>query len=427
MTSIKITISLSMTTSEQRIKITYIFTHHIRWVPFELVAKYIDKHKFEIDYIILNEGDPMVSFLNQMQIPCTVASYKDYANTPEIVKFIYEHLIRNKTDIVHTHWFAGSLAGMQAAYYAHVPVRIFTREHPSIKYYTRHAPSKHRLIWDCATNVISVTNTSKQGMIEDGIPENKITYIPTGFDISEFENVDNSRVEKLRSKYLGNHRGPVIGVAARYVKWKGIEYVIEAHKQVLAAYPDAILVLSGTHTDRASLEEEIRNARKEDIVAPRYEDVISIIDKLSQLPEHSYIEIPFEEDLFALFRLFDVFVHVPTDPIQETFGQVYVEAMLSKVPSVITLSGSASDHAIHQENAWVVDYQNSDQIAQGILALLNDSHLREAIIRNAFLSAQQYDIKNHIQKLEEFYVCELQKRRNKNFNPSSIERLTEIS
>jgi glycosyltransferase involved in cell wall biosynthesis len=400
-----------MAIAEQRIKITYIFTHHIRWVPFELVAKCIDKSKFAIDYIILNEGDPMISFLSQIDVPCTVASYQDYSNTPEIVKFIYDHLIGNKTDIVHTHWFAGSLAGMQAAYYAHIPVRIFTREHPSIKYYSRHAPSKHRLIWECATNIIGVTNTSKQGMIEDGIPAHKITIIPTGFDISEFENVDSSRIDKLRSKYLANHHGPVIGVAARYVRWKGVEYVIEAHKQVLEAYPNAMLVLSGTHTNRANLEEQIRNARKEDIVAPQYEEIISITDKLAQLPEHSYIEIPFEEDLFALFRLFDIFVHVPTDSIQETFGQVYVEAMLSRVPSVITLAGSALDHAVHKENAWVVDYKNSAQIAQGILALLSDSCLRETIVNNAFLSAKRYDIKNHIQQLEDFYVCELEKRR----------------
>ena len=400
-----------MAIEQQRIKITYIFTHHIRWVPFELVAKYIDKSKFAIDYVILNEGDPMISFLSQMHIPCTVTSYQDYSNTSEIVKFIYEHLLRNKTDIVQTHWFAGSLAGMQAAYYAHVPVRIFSREHPSIKYYSRHAQSKHRLIWDCATNIIGASNSCKQGMIEDGIPEDKITVIPMGFEISEFENVDTSRIDKLRAKYLGNRHGPVIGVAARYISWKGVEYVIEAHKKVLETHPNAILVLSGTHVNRARFEEQKRTARKEDIVAPQYEEIISITDKLSQLPEHSYIEIPFEEDLFALFRLFDVFVHVPIASYLESFGLVYIEAMLSKVPSVITLAGSALDHAVHKENAWVVDYKNSDQIAQGILALLSDSRLRETIINNAFLCAQRYDIKKHIQRLEEFYVCELQKIR----------------
>ncbi len=396
----------------QKIKITYIFTHHIRWVPFELVAKHIDKSQFAIDYVILNQEDPIISFLNQLNIPCTVTSYGDYSNTPEVVKFLYEHLIKNQTDIVQTHWFAGSLAGMQAAYYAQVPVRIFHREHPSIKYYTRHAPSKHRLIWDCATNIISATNSCKQGMIEDGIPEQKITVIPTGFDASEFKNVDSTRIDRLRSKYLPHHHGPIIGVAARYVKWKGVEYAIEAHKKVLETYPNAILVLSGNHINRAELEEKMRNARKEDIVAPQYQDIISITEKLSQLPDHSYIEIPFEEDLFALFRLFDVFVHVPTDSIQETFGQVYVEAMFSKVPSVITLAGSALDHAVHKENAWVVDYKNSDQITQGILALLGDSVLRENIIDNAFWCAQQYDIKNHIQRLEEFYVSEFQNRTN---------------
>ncbi|MEG4810811.1 glycosyltransferase family 4 protein [Microcoleus sp. F8-D3] len=399
-----------MTIAEQRIKITYIFTHHIRWVPFELVAKCIDKSKFAIDYIILNEGDPMISFLSQIDVPCTVTSYQDYSNTPEIVKFIYEHLIANQTDIVQTHWFAGSLAGMQAAYYARVPVRIFSREHPSIKYYSRHAPSKHRLIWECATHIIGATNSCKQGMIEDGIPEAKITVIPFGFDISEFENVETSRIEQLRSKYLPNHHGPVIGVAARYVRWKGIEYVIEAHQKVLETYPNAILVLSGTHTNRLNLEKQILNARKEDIVAPQYEDIISITDKLSQLPEHSYVEIPFEEDLFALFKLFDVFVHAPTNPFQETFGLVYVEAMLSRVPSVITLAGCALDHAVHKENAWVVDYKNSEEIARGILALLSDSRLRKTIVNNAFVCAQQYNIKNHIQQLEDFYIRELQNR-----------------
>lgn len=397
--------------AQHKIKVTCIFTHPIRWVPFELVAKYIDKSKFDVDYVILNEGDPMIACLKELNIRHTVTSYPDYSNTPEMVKFLYEHLIENQTDIVHTHWFAGSLAGMQAAYYAQVPVRIFTREHPSIKYYTRHAASKHRLIWECATNVIAVTNKSKQGMIEDGIPENMITLIPTGFNVSEYENVETSRIEQLRAKYLGNHQGPVIGVAARYVRWKGVEYVIEAHKKVLEAYPNAMLVLSGTTTDRTNLDEKIRNARKEDIVAPQYDDVIHITEKLSELPTHTYIEIPFEPDLFALFKLFDVFVHAPIDSIQETFGQVYVDAMLSRVPSVITLAGSAWDHAVDKKNAWVVDYKNSDQIAEGILALLRDTRLRKKIIHNAFLCAQQYDIKNHIQRLEEFYVCQLQNRR----------------
>mgnify|MGYP003338524330 CR=1 FL=1 len=75
---------------DEKIKITYVFTHHIRWVPFELNAKYIDKNRFDIDYVILGENDPIIHFLREMNIPCEVTSFNDYKNTPEAVKFVYE-------------------------------------------------------------------------------------------------------------------------------------------------------------------------------------------------------------------------------------------------------------------------------------------------------------------------------------------------
>jgi glycosyltransferase involved in cell wall biosynthesis len=394
---------------DQRIKITIIFTHHIRWVPFELFATHIDKRRFDVDYVILGEADLMVSFLLEMGIPVVTTTFDDYNKSPEAVEFVYDHLMRRRPDIVQTHWFAGSLIGMQAAYYANIPVRIFHREHPPLRYYNRHPASKHQLIWDCATHLIAVTATSKAGMVEDGIPADKITVIPTGFNIHEFSNVQPAMVERLKQKYLNTdqlkQRGPVIGVAARYVKWKGIEYIIHAFKKVLAEHPQALLVLSGGHVDRALVMAKMKAASSADVVAHQYDDILSIYDCLSELPDESYLEIPFEQDLYALFKLFDVFVHVPIDSVQETFGQVYVEAMLARIPSVITLSGSAIDHAVHRDNAWIVDYANSDQIAEGILTLLSDHSLRDTIIKNAFACAQErYEITKQTHTLEEFYV-----------------------
>lgn len=394
--------------SQRKLKVTYVLTHHIRWLPFELVATLIDKTRFDVDYVILGLNDPIIEFLRRSDIPCISYDFSDYSGTPEAVKFVYDHLIRTKSDIVQTHWFAGSLVGIQAAYYANVPVRIFHREHPPLRYYSRHPLSKHKLIWDCATHIVAVTTKSKLGMMEDGISADKISVIPTGFDVEEFQDVNPARVALLRDKYLGSeaHSGryPVIGVAARYVKWKGVEYVIDAFLKILEHYPDALLVLSGTHIDRTTLADRIKTATSQDIVAPLYLEAASIIERTSQLPADSFIEIPFEDDLHALFRLFDVFVHAPTDDVQETFGQVYVEAMLSKVPSVVTLSGSALDHAVHRETAWVVDYKQADQIAAGILALLDDSDLRQSIVQKAYSCAcERYSIAGHIKTLENLY------------------------
>ena len=395
----------------RKIKLTYIFTHHIRWVQFEWVAKYSDRSLFEIDYLILNQDDPMIDFLKGMNIPYKTTSFNDYQNTPEVVKFIYDHLIANKTDIVHTRWFAGHITGLQAAYYANVPVRVYTREHPGIKW-KRHERSKYELIWEFATNAIAVTDHVKAGMISDGVPPEKITKIPSGFDLQEYENIDPQRIKKLRDKYLKNQNGPVIGVAARYVQWKGIEYTIEAFKQVRKAYPNALLVLAGTHTDTANIKEQFQKITKDSINAPPSDDAMNIVKKLTELPADSYVEIYFEEDLFALFRLFDIFVHVPISPIREAFGQVYVDVMLSRVPSVITLSGIVHEYARHQENAWIVDYKNSEQIAEGILALLGDNSLREKIATNAFASASNYSIQNKMRALEGLYLEQFMKNTN---------------
>lgn len=95
---------------KRKIKLTYIFTHHIRWVQFEWVAKYSDRSLFEIDYLILNQDDPMIDFLKENNIPYKTTCFNDYKNTPEVVKFIYDHLVANQTDIVHTRWFAGQIA-----------------------------------------------------------------------------------------------------------------------------------------------------------------------------------------------------------------------------------------------------------------------------------------------------------------------------
>ena len=395
----------------RKIKLTYIFTHHIRWVQFEWVAKYSDRSKFDIDYVILNQEDPMVDFLKEMDIPYKTTSFNDYQKTPETVKFIYDHLIANQTDIVHTRWFAGHITGLQAAYYANVPVRVYTREHPGIQW-KRHARSKYELIWEFATNAIAVTDHVKAGMLNDGVPEHKITKIPSGFDLTEYENIAPQRIAKLKEKYLKNHTSPVIGVAARYVEWKGIEYTIEAFKTVRKSYPNALLVLAGTHTDTANIKEQFQNITKDSINSPPSAEVMNIVNKLSELPTDSYVEIYFEEDLFALFHLFDIFVHVPISPTREAFGQVYVDAMLSGLPCVVTLSGIIHEYAKHQENAWVVDYQNSEQIAEGVLALLGNKSLREKIAANGLASAKNYSIQNKMQALEGLYLQQFLKNTN---------------
>src|SRR6185295_19908794 len=98
-------------------------------------------------------------------------------------------------------------------------------------------------------------------------------------------------------------------------------------------------------------------------------------------PEKSFIEIRFENNIFALYKLFDVFVHTPIDEYAEAFGQTYVEALASGVPAIFTLSGIACDFVQHEKNAWVVPYKDSGKIVTAMNALLNDESLKANLVR----------------------------------------------
>lgn len=366
-----------------KIKLTYIIGLNHRWVAFEWIAQNIDHAKFDLDFILLNEKKPpLAAFLEKINIPYKLIPYQHFTDNPATIHAIVQHLKANKTAIVHTH-FAGDIHGLTAAVEANIPVRIHTRHHAGRSQWL----SKHWVITRdpeklaLSTKVIAINQKAKQRLLAEGIHEDKIAVVYHGFNLSDFKNIGSDRIENLRLKYQIQQKSPIIGVVSRYIEIKGIEYTIRAYKKVLQKHPNALLILAGAYGPYAK---EIKQT-------------------LTELPQNSYLEIHFEEDLFALFQLFDIFVHVPITPDVEAYGQVYVEAMLSKIPSVITVSGLAHDYAEHKKNCWVVDYKNSEQIKEGILELLENHSLRQTIIQNAQTCAKQYNLKRMITDLEELY------------------------
>ena len=166
------------------------------------------------------------------------------------------------------------------------------------------------------------------------------------------------------------------------MKLKGIQYTIEAFKKLLKKFPDALLILANAY-----------GAYKGEIM-----------HKLKSIPEENYRIIPFEKDLFSLYRLFDVFVHVPINKNIEAFGQTYVEALASGVPSVFTLSGIAREFVRHKQNAMVVPFRDSESIYCAITEILQNVAIRENIVKNGFVSVNRFSLDNMIEKLERLYL-----------------------
>jgi glycosyltransferase involved in cell wall biosynthesis len=250
--------------------------------------------------------------------------------------------------------------------------------------YFPHVVKYDHMINYFSTKIIAVSENIRTILIEkENVQSKKINVIYHGFDLSNFDNVNTSCVIELQKKYSITPNMFVVGMISRYTHWKGIQYVIPAFKKLLKEFPQAVLVLANASGD--------------------YE--IEIKSLLKNLPEGSYREILFEKDSPSLFKMFNVFVHVPIDDHSEAFGQVYVEALAAKCPSIFTISGIAKEFIIPDKNSIVVPFCNSEAIYFAMKNQLLDPTKSESLVLNGFNDVhKQFAIEIMIDKTLEYYA-----------------------
>lgn len=369
-----------------RQKVVYILSQVDKAVAFEWIVEEIDKKKFELIFILINDrfDTPFSRFLKSKKVEFYTYPLKTKLYYPITALKLAFRLKSLGKIIVHAHLFEGGLIGLTAAKLAGVKTRIFTRHHStSHQEYFPKAVKYDKLNNFLATKIIAISNNVKQVLIEnENVNPEKIEVVEHCFRLKNFKIVSDENVIVLRGKHKLPANKITIGTISRYVELKGVEYVIEAFKAIHSKYPNTHLLLANS--------------------GGNYEAVIK--ERLSQLPSDSYTEIKFEPNLYALYHLMDIFCHVPINSKVEAFGQTYVEALASGIPSIYTLSGIANDFIVDQENALLVDYRNSEQIKEAIELLIEDNELKNKLISNGLESVQRFELSIMIKKLSRLYL-----------------------
>jgi len=369
-----------------RTKVTYILSGIDKAMAFEWVAQNINQNEFELSFIILNQRD---SYMHKWLISEGITSFflhhRGKRDFPKNFLKMLQILRKLKPDIVHTHLFDANLIGLTAAKILGIKKRIYTRHHATFHHqYFPKAVKYDKWCNKIATHIVAISENVKNVLIDkELVPRDKVTLIHHGFDLEKFRNIPADEILSLRKIYgLNSKDYPVVGVIARYIKLKGHHYIIKAFTKVLDKYPNAKLVLANTN-------------------GPHKTEIQELLNK--ELKPEKFIEITFEPNLFVLYQLFDVYVHVPIDKQIEAFGQTYVEALAAGIPSVFTLSGVANEFVEHQKNALVVNYQDSQAISKSLIHLLGDKELSQQLTNNGMKSVEQFNLNLFIQKLEEIY------------------------
>ena len=376
-----------MPTPEKRRKVVYIISQIDKAIGFEWMTENIDRSRFELSFILLNEKPSyLAEYLRGQNINVRELIFSGRKqDLPLLLLKVVNLLRKEKPDVIHTHMYIADLIGQTAGKILGVEKRIYTRHssNESRKYHKKQRID--RIVNALSTHVLAISENVKNILhTQEGVALERIRLIHHGFDLERFERVTGDEIAELSAKYNPQQKYPVIGVVARYSHWKGIQYAIAAFRKLLADYPNALLLLA--------------NAKKGD-----YREEIAAL--LAELPADSYHEIVFEHNLFALYRLFDVYVHLPIDAELEAFGQTYVEALAAGVPSVFTNSGVAREFISHEENALVVDFENSEQAYEAIVRLLRHKELREKLSANGKRDVRKFfTLEIMIDKMERLYA-----------------------
>jgi glycosyltransferase involved in cell wall biosynthesis len=377
-----------MTEPERRIRLIFVVSQAMRWVAFEWMAARLSQARFDISFLLPGRGaSPLSRHLEATGISTHPIPYSGKNAVGSAARAVARFCRDRDADIVHTHFMDACLAGLLGARIAGVPVRVHTRHHAGPY------PWYHRAPWGSlydrwnnwlSTMIIAPSEQARRALVDcDRVSPRKVIIIPHGFDLEWFRDVPEALVDRIRAKYglAGQH--PVIGVVARYERIKGVEPIILAFRRLLDRYPAARLVLANARGSR------IRQVRQ----------------LLRTLPDGCYTEIPFEEQMPALYRTFDVFVHAPIDPHLEAFGQVYVEAMAAGVPCVCAPAGAACEFLDDGTNAVVIPPDDPDQICAGVIRVLDDPAFCARLTAAAWSCVEErFGLDRMIRSLENLYI-----------------------
>lgn len=149
---------------------------------------------------------------------------------------------------------------------------------------------------------------------------------------------------------------PVVLAASRLVARKGHDVLLAAWPQVLAAHPDAVLLIVGDGPARRRLQQ----------AASRSSGAGSVMF----VTDARWADMP---KIYAAGDVFAIPCRTRLGGLEpEALGIVFLEAAAAGLPVVVGRSGGAPETVLDGETGYVVDPRSADEVATSISRLLAD-------------------------------------------------------
>ena len=240
----------------------------------------------------------------------------------------------------------------------------------------------YRLLRD-ASKVIALTRVEAEQYRSMGVPEEKISIIPNGIDLSEY--ADLSPKGSFKKKFGIPEDKKIILYLGRIHKIKGIDFLIKAYAYLKNKmnFKDAVLVIAGP--DDGYLSE-----------AKALAYTLGVSDSVM------FVEPLYGGDKLAAYVDSDLCVFPSR---YETFPMALLEVYACGKPIVASNLESLKELIIDGETGLLFEVGNFKQLAEKIIYLLNSGDKAAKIGRKAKLFIEEkYSVDKIVNDLEELYM-----------------------
>lgn len=272
-----------------------------------------------------------------------------------IVTKLRDLIIEEEIDIVHTHGVRANLVGRLAARMAGVETvvttvhSLLTQDYPDL--FSRLANNFiEKASRGLTTHFIAVSGGLQKALVQQGIPEKKITVIYNGLNPDLFRIEGSAGLWRQKAGFSPGV--PLVAIVGRLHPVKGHRYFLRAAAEILKERTDVHFLVVGCGPERDSLEEYTGKLGISDHVT--FTGFVSDVSEL--MPDLNLLIVP---------------------SLWEGFGLTALEAMAVGVPVVATSVGGLPEIVDHGTTGLLVPPADEAGLTRGIVWMLD--HPQEAV------------------------------------------------
>ncbi len=292
-----------------------------------------------------------------------------------------------KPDVIHCHsLFSPAIAGALAKRLRPAPLLAKPMCGGEATQIAAKRFGRARLAWlaRALDRVVVISHEIDAELRGLGLPAEKLVFIPNGVDISRFGPADAEGKAALRARLGLPADGPLVVFAGRLTAQKRLPLLLEAWRDVVAAAPEATLLVAGAN-----------RAAGATVVEENGGFDTTLLDAPGVRP------LGHVEDIPALFAAADVFV-LPS--ASEGLSNALLEACAAGLAVVASRVGGAEDVIAHGRNGLLFEVDDRDALRDALTTLCRDGALRArlgAAARETVAGA--YDIDGTVAALSALY------------------------